>query len=161
MDFRKLVSELAQGAITLEDAHKQMCKAITETVGSTRASVWIFNELGTAMTCAMLYDTRTSEFVKDIVLKEDDFPEYFDAIRQDLWVNAPDAEDHPATKCFTEDYFMPLDIRSLLDFVILVGGSPKGVLCCEHCGNTREWTKGDEQYLQTMAQALAVTFRLK
>lgn len=151
---------LKSGAISYRHFLETVCRDITQHVGSTRASVWTFRQpLRDAIECACLFDTRTSEYSSGAVLAEDDFPEYFRAVTEDLSVVAADAVTHPATKAFDDVYFLPLDIRSLLDFVVLVDQVPVAVLCCEHCTDIKYWTQADMDYLQSMSSIL--TFALK
>jgi GAF domain-containing protein len=68
---------------------------------------------------------------------------------------------HPATSCFNEFYFEPLEIRSLLDVAVLNAGKLTAVLCCEHCEDIRNWTEEDIAYVRSMATVLSLTFRYK
>lgn len=146
---------------TLDDLYRAICQDIVEHVGSSRASIWLFNGVKDAITSQCLFDSRDGTFSSGVTLSEDDFPQYFDAIKRDLKIVAPDAEHHPATSCFDEIYFTPLDIRSLLDFVILEGTSPIAVLCCEHCGVIKDWTEADVKYLHQMSAVLGMTFKVR
>lgn len=138
------------------DVYEAICRDIVEQVGATRASVWTFNTLKDAITSECLLDTRDGSVSRGVTLKEEDFGSYFHAIRNDLKIVAPDALTHPATSCFDEIYFTPLDIRSLLDYVVLVRDEPTMVLCCEHCGEQKAWSDEDIRYLHHMAAALAL-----
>jgi GAF domain-containing protein len=151
---------LKSGAISYASFLETVCKEITQHVGSTRASVWTFRQpLRDAIICEALYDTRDGSVSSGTVLAEDDFPDYFRAITDDLRIVAPDAVTHPATKAFDDVYFLPLDIRSLLDFVVLVDQVPVAVLCCEHCTDIKPWSEADVDYLQKMSSV--VGFGLK
>ncbi len=147
---------LKAGEITFESFLQTVCREITENVGSTRASVWTLRQpLRDAIECACLFDTRNGSYSSGTVLKEDDFPDYFRAVTEDLRLVAPDAVTHPATKAFDDVYFLPLDIRSLLDFVVLVNKVPVAVLCCEHCATIKEWSDADVDYLHAMSSVVA------
>jgi GAF domain-containing protein len=135
------------------------CRAITQAVGSTRASLWVFNDLGDEIRCLCLLDTRTDQFESGTVLSASDFGPYFEAIRSDLKIVADHAATHPATACFQSLYFAPLDICSLLDHVVLVRSELTGVLCCEHCGEPRRWTEADMEALHGIASVLGLAFR--
>lgn len=146
---------------TIHDLYRAVCQDIVEHVGSTRASIWLFNEVKDTIISQCLYDSRDGTFSSGVALAEDEFPEYFDAIKRDLKIVASDAEHHPATSCFDDIYFTPLDIRSLLDFVILEGSNPIAVLCCEHCGNVKHWQESDIKYLHQMSAVLGITFKAR
>lgn len=157
---KQALRALKAGTATYDQFLETICREITEQVSSTRASVWMFTEpLRDAIECACLYDQRDGSVQRGAVLREEDFPDYFAAVTTSLRVVAPDAITHPATRAFDDVYFAPLDIRSLLDFVVLIGDRPVAVLCCEHCAEQKQWTQADSDYLQAMSSVL--TFGLK
>jgi GAF domain-containing protein len=45
--------------------------------------------------------------------------------------------------------------------VVLTGKNPVAVLCCEHCGEKKVWTKADETYLHQMAILLGIAFKAR
>ncbi|MGL4243266.1 MAG: GAF domain-containing protein [Beijerinckiaceae bacterium] len=155
---RTILGDFSMGRTTAQEVHRAVCGEIIKHVEATRASVWYFNSFRDEITCACLLDARTGEFTQGAVLREDDFPEYFAAIREHTIVNAPDAMNHPATRCFDELYFLPNNISSLLDVVISANRQQVAVLCCEHCGDIREWRKADITYLEQMAILLRLSF---
>lgn len=159
--LKLMILRLAKGEESIENVYQAICKEITEKVGSTRASVWLFNLTHDAIICQSLYDTRTKEYFTNIRLSEEDFPQYFEAVKHDLLLVADDAMSHPATSCFNEFYFEPLEIRSLLDVAVLNAGKLTAVLCCEHCEDIRNWTEEDIAYVRSMATVLSLTFRYK
>ncbi len=145
----------------IAEVFKAACQDIVENVGSTRASIWFFNMLGDAITCECLYDSRSGRFSSGALLSEEDFPAYFAAIRKDLRVVASDAANHPATAAFDVPYFIPNDIRSLLDHVVVAGRETMAVLCCEHCGTIKAWTAEDEAYLHQMSVLLGMALKAR
>jgi GAF domain-containing protein len=159
MEYPALVLQLSRGAITLQEAYGEVARHITDTVGCTRASLWLFTAGGATIELQALIDTRTGEISQGDILHEDDYPDYFSAITNNLRVIATEARSHPATECLSEDYLQPLDIVSLLDFVVLHNGHPAAILSCEHCGEQKQWTDGDVAFLAQMAAVFSVIFR--
>ncbi len=148
------ISELKSGQSNPDALYQIVCRTMIDHIQCTRASIWHFNLLGDEITCSALFDTRNGEFSKGLVLTEDDFPEYFAAIKKDGKIVASDALTNPSTMCFDDVYFTLLDIRSLLDFVVMKGSRPVMVLCCEHCVTKKEWTLKDYQQLNQIASML-------
>lgn len=60
-------------------------------------------------------------------------------MENDRFIDAHDAHNDPRTSCFTENYFKPLGICSLLDAPIRTSGKLTGVICLEHTGEIRQW----------------------
>lgn len=156
---RAALTHLKSNPDAIAAVYEAVCRDIVQHVGSTRASVWALNGLQDAITCSTLFDSRDGSVQSGAKLDEESFPEYFAAIKRDLRIVAADAATHPATSCFDEVYFAPLDIRSLLDVCILIAGQPVAVLCCEHCGEVKDWSTADVQYLETMGALLSVALK--
>lgn len=156
---RQAFADFRVGKASAGQLWATVCADIVRNVGSTRASVWTVNAEKDRIRCEALLDARSGEITSGIVLRQSDFPEYFAAIYESDKVIAPDAANHPATRCFEALYFAPNDIKSLLDFVVLDGRHRIGVLCCEHCGQLRQWSEADIRYLQTMAAVLGMTMK--
>jgi hypothetical protein len=155
---RIALNEFSAGRFTSDDVHRSICKDIVSNVKTTRASVWYFDDTKEKIISACLFDVCSNIFTSGVVLKEEDFPEYFASIMKNNFVSASDAANHPATRCFDDLYFLPNDIYSLLDFIITVRTKQIAVLCCENCGSKREWSKYDHEYLSQMAQLLRLSF---
>lgn len=156
---RAALTQLKSNPGAIDAVFEAVCRDIVDHVKSTRASVWHLNGVQDAITCAALFDSRDDSVQRGTRLDEESFPEYFGAIKRDLRIVAEDAAHHPATACFDEVYFAPLDIRSLLDVCVIVGGQPVAVLCCEHCGTVRPWTAEDIAYLDKMGALLAMALK--
>jgi GAF domain-containing protein len=158
---RAALAAFKAGSTPIASVYEAICQDITTHVGATRASVWTMQSsaLNASITSVCLFDTRDGSFSSGVTLSEEAFPEYFEAITRDLKIVAPDAITHPATSCFDEVYFSPLDIRSLLDFVILEKGRPVAVLCCEHCAEQKQWTQKDLDYLQAISTVVGFAMK--
>lgn len=155
--LQNLVRQAQSGTIDGTDFHHAVVQSIIGQIGSTRASIWYFNEYQDSLTCEVLFDSRTEEYSSNFSLFQEDYPEYFSAMVQGDTICATDALRHPLTVCFAETYFDPLEIKSLLDVSIIIKGKVIGVLCCEHCEIRREWTNNDIEYLNTIASMLSLT----
>jgi PAS domain S-box-containing protein len=129
---------------------RRVVRAVSETLGVARVSVWEFQNSRASIRSLALFDARTSEVTEGAVLNAIDFPKYFRAIENSDLIDADDALQDPRTSEYGEPYLRPQGITSMLD--VPVGGASGrwGILCHEHVGPARRWT-GDER-----AFALAV-----
>lgn len=91
-------------------------------------------------------------------LKKTDFPEYFDYILTNKVLSASDARENPATTCFNEMYFKPLNIFSLLDFIFHFQFKPTGVMCCEREGDATQSSKDNINALKRVANITSMFF---
>lgn len=144
-----LASGLMNGSLDRDQFLHGLTKEITQQIGCSRASFWIYgDQLRSRIDLMCLYDSGTGEYAEGMQLSEDDFAPYFEAMRRDDLIIASEALTHPATACFKELYFEPLNIHSLLDVGISVGGEPFGLFCCENVTFVKPWSDADVQFLR-------------
>ena len=138
-----------------------MTAALVEETGATRASIWIYQDplMRDRIEWLSLYDRTELNWSQGAVLSEEDFAPYFEAIRNDNLIVASDARNHPVTACFSEMYFGPLGIYSLLDVGISVAGEPFGLFCCENTTDILEWTPEHVEYLRQVGTLLGFALR--
>ena len=107
------------------------------------------------------YDAEHQVFTKDCVLTRELYPAYFESIIENEVLSAPYAREHSATQCFTEGYFKPANIYSLLDFILQKDFAPVGVICCERRGDVALWTDDDVETIRMIAMSISYFFDLK
>lgn len=149
------------GTVDAEQFYKELTLVLAEESGATRASLWMYPDplLRDRIECLSLYDRTDAAWSSGAVLKEEDFGPYFDAMRKDGLIVAGDARNHPVTDCFSEIYFDPLGIVSLLDVGIQVAGQPFGLFCCENTTDILDWTPEHVEYLRQVGTLLGFALR--
>lgn len=155
-----LASEFMKGGIGADAFYEGLTQAIAGIVNCSRASLWRYtSELRDSVVCLDLYDSVEKTHAKGAVLSEDDFGEYFAAMRRDSLIVASHARSHPATSCFNELYFEPNGIHSLLDVGINISGTPFGLFCCEQVTFVKEWTDADVEILRSVGTLCGLAFK--
>jgi GAF domain-containing protein len=154
-DQKKHVMALAtgfmNGSMPAQAFYEALTEAIATGIGCSRASLWRYgSELLDTAICLDLYDSGDGVHHSGAVLREDDFGDYFEAMRRDALIVASNARAHEATACFNELYFEPNGIYSLLDVGIQVGGAPWGLFCCEQVTFEKDWTPDHVDFLKSV-----------
>ena len=134
----------------VEEGAKALTKEVITTMEVDRCSIWLYNSDKTSITCQQLYIKSEDNWYQNIELFRKDFTPYFDHLLIDPIITANDAEEHPATKCFTETYLKPLGIKSMLDVPIIHRGEVIGVICIESLIG-REWNKSEVDFAQMLS----------
>ncbi len=134
----------------VEQGAKALTKEVITTMEVDRCSIWLYNSDKTSITCQQLYIKSEDSWYQNIELFRKDFTPYFDHLLIDPIITANDAEEHPATKCFTETYLKPLGIKSMLDVPIIHRGEVIGVICIESFIG-REWNKSEVDFAQMLS----------
>ncbi len=128
-------------------------------LGVARASVWLFDETRTRLTCASLDEEGAAGARPDGEFLAAQAPGYFAAIAQDRIIAADDAHADPRTRELGDGYLSRHGITALLDAPIRAFGANVGVVCHEQVGPPRRWTNEEQSFAAAVGDlvALAVT----
>jgi PAS domain S-box-containing protein len=125
-----------------------------------RCSIWLYNSDKSSIICQQLYVKSEDNWYQNIELFRKDFTPYFDHLLVDPIIVANNAEEHPATKCFTESYLKPLGIKSMLDVPVVHRGQVIGVICIESF-SSREWNKSEVDFSQMLSSLYTFAYSVK
>jgi len=142
--------------VEMDDTLKAIIKEDADTLGVERVSVWFFNEDKSAINCENLYTLSKKTYEKGFTLQAADYPVYFRSMGDTRIVAANDAWTNPHTREFTEAYFKPAGITSMLDVFIRVCGTVVGVVCHEHVGPMRQWTLEEQEFAASVADLVSI-----
>ena len=138
-----------------EAAWKALTEAAAKTLGVQRASIWMVGADREELHLEDLYELRSARHSKGAALDAKSYPAYFQALRWNRAIVAPDAAEDERTREFAAGYLGPLDIVSMLDAGIWRGGEAKGVVCLESVGERRTWTADEQQFAGSIADLAA------
>lgn len=138
--------------MTIRRVNEAACSAIDV----ERVSVWYCDAQQTKIWCADLFQRAPATHSGGTELLAKDFAPYFRALRTERTIAAHEAQTDPRTACFTDIYLKPLGIGAMLDVPIWVGKSMVGVVCHEHIGPKRIWTKDEETFAYLMSHFVAL-----
>ncbi len=139
----------------LDAFFSQTAELAARTLDVSRVGIWTGTEATGKITCVNLYDATTGEHSSGSEIRATDYPDYFEAISTGRCVDAHDARVDPRTRAFLETLLEPLGITSLLDSAIRVSGMIEGIICFEHTGPARVWTKDEVSFASQIADQLA------
>jgi transcriptional regulator with GAF, ATPase, and Fis domain len=144
----------------VEEGAKALTKEVITTMEVDRCSIWLYNSDKSSIICQQLYIKSEDNWYQNIELFKKDFTPYFDHLLVDPIIIANDAEEHSATKCFTETYLKPLGIKSMLDVPVVHRGQVIGVICIESF-NRREWNKSEVDFAQMLSSLYTFAYSVK
>jgi tetratricopeptide (TPR) repeat protein len=143
----------------LSRAAKDIVSITANKLNTSQVSIWIYQEENMSIRTIACYNREKDQYLEPAVLFFDDAPTYFDAVKKQHTIIADDARNHPLTKEFNENYFIPNNIYSLLDVTFFLDGKLKGLLCCEHQHELRTWTAEDKLFVRSVADIITLSFR--
>lgn len=160
--LEQLATALEDKTATRQTLLETICLSAAQLIPNANLiSLWVFEENSTQIRSLINYDAIAGVFSADVLLTKVDFPPYFDAILEEQLVVASDARNARATACFTESYFEPNDIHSLLDYILHKDFKPVGVVCCESKSEMVHWSKQDIESIGTLSAMISFFFDIK
>lgn len=140
-------------------AAKDIVSITSKKLKISQVSIWIYNNEEKRIETLACYRLDGDLYRETQTILYADAPAYFEAIKAERIIVAHEARTHAATHEFTEQYFIPNNIYSLLDVSFFLDGQLKGVLCCEHMGKVRQWTAEDKLFVSSVADIITLSFR--
>lgn len=154
------LSELAKNAQVyggnLQEAFRTVTRVAAECLRTERVSIWFFTQDRSAIHCADLYQLASRTHTQAPPLNAADYPTYFKELDAERVVAAHDAQGDPVTAEFTEGYFVPLGITSVLDVPVRSAGNMVGVIWHEHIGPKRRWTLEEQHFVTSLANTVSL-----
>ncbi len=148
--------------ISLYSCLNTITEACAQGLDIERVSVWKLER--DDCTCLDLYSLDLDDHTRGQKLLLSDYPNYFHALSTKLAIVAPDAPNQIDTAEFSDSYFHPLDIKSVLDIPIRIEGQLAGFIWCEKTGASKIWTEEDISFARHIADFATLakeTFRKK
>ncbi len=158
------LSELARIWRRYEGDPDGALRMITETgcqaLGVARCSVWMLDDDRESLRCLDLFEGQSATHSSGIVLPAPTYPRYFAALESEEPISADDAHRDPRTSEFSAGYLTPLGIGALLDAPIRLGLRLVGVVCHEHIGDARVWSRGEQKDASFLASLASLALEL-
>ena len=139
-----------------ETALKKITMLSATTLNVSRVGVWAFNSGKNEIECKNLFDVKKQNFECGEILSKIQNPKYFEAIFKNKIISINDALKDNVTESFTDKYLLPLGISSLMDVVIQMSNDLYGVLCFEHVGPKRVWSRDEEEFATSIANLVSL-----
>jgi two-component system sensor histidine kinase/response regulator len=144
---------------------RRMTEAAVFALSVERVSIWFLDDARSKIVCADLFERGKATHSSGVELFAKDFAPYFEALSKERTIAADDANHDPRTRCFSASYLTPLNIGAMLDVPIwtsrrkAAAGDRRmvGVVCCEHVGGPRSWSRDDETFAYLLSTLIAMT----
>lgn len=159
--YLKLTATLTNPRVKVEDKLQEICTITSQLIkGADRVSLWSFSDDFEKIESLICYDSSNGDITSGMSLNKSDFNDYFKGILEQEVINASEARTHDLTKHLNETYFDPLNIQSLLDFVLHQDFVPSGIICCESVGRVTHWTDENIKSLKRIASSSSMYFKI-
>jgi signal transduction histidine kinase len=143
---------------SVREAIHTVARVAVNALGVDRFSVWLSTGEGDAVRLYFLYRKGGGAVMDGTILRVEQFPKYFAALRDSRALLVPNVETEPAVSELLPAYLKPLGITALLDAPIYRAGVLVGVVCHEHIGVPRIWEASEREFAADVAAAVARLF---
>ncbi|MEW6128425.1 MAG: ATP-binding protein [Acidobacteriota bacterium] len=160
-DLNDILARLARSTAMSEGKQREALKVITETAAKAlevdRVNVWLFDSSRTKISCIEAYQASNHQHTLGEKLLAKDYPIYFEALRNLRVINVIDAFKDDRTRELKETYLKQHQVTTMLDAPIYIAGEMTGVVCHEHIGRTRDWTREEMSFAGSIADLVSLT----
>lgn len=143
----------------LEAALKVITSKASHAIDSARISVWFCDNDFSALQCQHVYYGDEHETEPGFVINTVGQARLYRQLMRVRSFSVSDTQNDNRTKDYWEDYMKPLRITSLLGAPIRHGSELRGILCHEHIGLPRSWSREERAFISSLADfiSLAIT----
>lgn len=128
-------------------------KILARKVDINRVGYWKYH--GDYIQCERTFIKNKDQFTDGTKVLKSDYPNYFEAIENELQIVASNVLENPFTSEFTTSYFNEFETKSMLDTPIYINGLLYGVLCLESDTKIKEWDNEDILFARSISDFFA------
>ena len=151
--------ELLRGDFTsLDDVLERLMCCVRDMLEVERVSLWLFDPARSAIVRRSLLQRDPQSPAGPARLDGASHPRYFAAVLQEFVIAANEAARDPRTSEFGPEYLRPLGIGAMLDVPLRRFGEHIGLICIEHQGGPRTWTREDQEFANAIAAQITFAF---
>lgn len=159
IEFHEALLKLSHHSDFINDNRSRKLASLSSLAGTLlnvdRVSFWQMNSAQDRIDSEVMYRLDEGHDYKPLSLTSADNAAYFKALQTARVIDASDARTDPRTTAFTDAYFRPLGIHSLLDAPIFDGGRLSGVICLE-ANQQRTWTLPEISFATAIASTVSL-----
>ncbi|ULC58052.1 PAS domain S-box protein [Flaviramulus sp. BrNp1-15] len=158
-DQRKnIIIELA--SLIGEDFNSSLRKIVTtsaKALNTELVTIWEFKKDKTELLSKLFYNTLDNKFDEEgLIIKKEDFPNYFEAFKEKNSLNIPDVVNNSITKAFAKQYYIPYNISSRIDVLVYGRNDHYGIISFESTTPKRVFTNEEESFVTSIASMVSL-----
>ena len=153
--FIRLSRDEALWLSDLNGALRHLTASVAQALDVARVGVWLSQENEPAIACVQQLLVHEGRFERGNKLQAQDYPVYFRALAAGRVIDAADAVNDYRTAEFAAGYLLPKGIGAVLDATLHNAGRLCGVLCIEHVGSARLWSRDEQNFATSVADLVS------
>ena len=139
----------------LYSALRNITTTLAEALELGRVSVWRLSDDRRQLICQLLFRSDRHGFESGAVLNSRHYPHYFSVLDDARLIDVADISTDPRMTELLPGYIKPLGIGAMLQATLNEAGKLAGVLCLEHLGSSRLWSRDEHNFAISVADLLS------
>jgi PAS domain S-box-containing protein len=120
-------------------------------------TIWEYKNDKSELLSKVFFKLEEQEFDSEgLVIKKEDFPDYFNAFKNEHSINISDVNTNPITKAFAKKFFLPNNISSRIDVLIYGRSDHYGIISFESKKVNRVFTNEEESFVTSIASIVSL-----
>ena len=157
LEFRGTILNLTKSdKINLEHGIKQITESVAKTLDVERTSIWLYNEDKSEFVCNDLYCRGEDKHKRGLILRKDDYPEYFKKLETVSTIVSDDVRADIILEELLEAYLIPEHIISMMDIPVFRNGKIAGMLSIEEINRIHRWTVEEQEFAVSLADMISI-----
>jgi serine phosphatase RsbU (regulator of sigma subunit) len=152
--LNEITKNTAMSSMQLEESLQRIVDTCAREFNLSRVSIWIYSP-GSRSLIRLVSNV---DWDQQIEIFEKDYSDYFNYIREESFLIAPDVKTNEILKDFIQEYFIPDRVTSRLDVSIRLSGIIVGVLVLEELEKIHVWTSEEESFASSISILIATAF---
>ncbi|MBS1211161.1 MAG: hypothetical protein H6R19_3559, partial [Proteobacteria bacterium] len=153
--FNRLAKDEHLWQSDLYGALRDATTLLATTLEIERASVWLLNETQTALECQLLFRADRGSFESGLSLPMAECPRLFGALCDGRLLDISDAANDPRISEVYPWLLRPQGIGASMIATLNEAGHLSGILCLEHVGSPRLWSRDEQNFAVSAADLLS------
>lgn len=151
---------LSEFSGSLEQAMQLLTELMAETLGCSRASVWLYNQNRTRAECLDLYSLPREQHLPAEGLSVSEFPGYFSFMELGEVIATSNVHEDERTRDLANAVLDDLDIVANMDTPIKIDGEIRGILSASQQHHGREWTIDEQNFSRSLANMVSLMLEI-
>ncbi len=157
LHFRETILNLTKSdKINLDHGIKQITESVARTLDVERTSIWLYNEDKSEFVCNDLYCRGKDKHIRGLILKKDNYPEYFKKLESMSNIISDDVRIDITAGELLETYFIPEHITSMMVTPVFRNGKITGMLSIEEINRIHRWTVEEQEFAVSLADMISL-----
>ena len=153
--FNRLAKDEHLWQSDLYGALRDATTSLAAALEVTRASVWYLNEERTALECQLLFRADRGAFESGASLTVTECPRLFGALNDGRLLDVSDAANDLRVAEVYNSLLRPQGAGAAMIATLNEAGRLAGILCLEHVGSPRLWSRDEQTFAVSVADLLS------